>query len=312
MVITAVAAAGLAAALLAPPMPPAAAIPSTTLATPAPSTPFLPASSPVTAPNAADRYLAPDGSDTAAGTIEAPWATLAGAMTRLHPGQRLWVRGGRYRAGETDWSSSGAAGSPITIRGYPGEQPVFDGNGFEDKFLWLHEGASWLVIADLHITGYKTAKTGVISISDGAHDITISNIEIDGNRGGTPQDHLIYLSAPGVHDITIQGCLLTGAAGAAIHVYHEPAAHTIRIVGNQIQDSHWGVLLYSGTNDVTVSVNQFINVDVAIKLERATQVSLLDNTATGGFGIEIVGPPFGAQYVDEGNSWPAPVQTVAP
>jgi hypothetical protein len=276
------------------------------------STPPFVASGPTPAPTSADRYLAPGGSDTAAGSIDAPWATLSGAATRLAPGQTLWVRGGRYVLGETDWTTSGAANAPVTVRGYPGEQPVFDGNGSEDKFLWLHGGASWIVLADVHVLGYKTAETGVISVSDGSHDVTFRNVEIDGNRGGTTQDHLIYLGAPGVHDITIAGCVLAGASGAAIHVYHTPAATAIRITGNHITDAHWGVMLYSGTNDVVVSGNQFTNVDVAVRLERATNVSLLDNVASGTAGVQVVGPPVLAQYIDEGNTWPAPVQQVSP
>jgi hypothetical protein len=279
---------------------------------PAPTASIAAVASQTPAPSSVDRYLAPGGSDASGGTIDAPWATLAGAAARLAPGQTLWVRGGRYVLGETDWTASGAETAPITIRAYPGEQPVFDGNGSEDKFLWLHGGAAWIVLEDLHVLGYKTAETGVISVSDGAHDLTFRNVEIDGNRGGTTQDHLIYLAAPGVHDVTITGCVLAGASGAAIHVYHTPAATAIRITGNHIADAHWGVMLYSGTSDVVVSGNQFTNVDVAVRLERATNVSLLDNVASGTAGIQVVGPPVLAQYIDEGNTWPAPVQQVSP
>ncbi|MFN8629498.1 MAG: right-handed parallel beta-helix repeat-containing protein [Chloroflexota bacterium] len=208
-----------------------------------------------------------------------------------------------------DWSRSGTPSAPITVRGYPGEQAVFDGAGFTDKFLWFTGGAGDIVLRDVRVIGYRTAKTGVISMSDGAHDITLQNVEIDGNRGGTTQDHLIYLSAPGVHDITIQGCTLAGISGAAIHVYHEPAATSIRIDGNHIADAHWGVMLYSGTSDVVVTGNRFTDVDVPVRLERATRVSLLDNTANGEVGIQVVGPPMQAQYLDEGNTWPSPVQT---
>ena len=168
------------------------------------------------------------------------------------------------------------------------------------------------MLQDVQVLGYKTAETGVVSVSDGAHDVTFRNVEIDGNRGGTTQDHLIYLGAPGVHDITIAGCVLAGVSGAAVHVYHTPAATSIRVTANHIADAHWGVMLYSGTSDVVVSGNQFTNVDVAVRMERATGVSLLDNVATGTAGIQVVGPPVLAQYIDQGNTWPAPVQQVSP
>ena len=267
---------------------------------------------PTPAPTSADRYLAPNGSDEASGGIDAPWATLAGAAARLGPGQTLWVRGGRYLMGETDWVTSGTVDAPLTIRGYPGEHAAFDGSGSEDKFVWFHGGASWVVLQDVQVLGYKTGDSGVVTVSDGAHDLTLRNVEIDGNRGGTTQDHLVYLSAPGVHDITIAGCVLAGVSGAAIHVYHTPAATNLRITGNHIADAHWGVMLYSGTSQVVVSGNQFTNVDVAVRLEQATGVTLLDNVASGTAGIQVVGPPIGAQYVDQGNTWPAPLQTVSP
>ena len=314
VVIAVLAIVGIGAGLILPGQ--TAGAPSSTAAPSGPATvptaPVAAVSGPTPAPTSVDRYLAPSGSDASAGTMDAPWATLAGAAAHLVPGQTLWVRGGRYVLGETDWTASGSATAPITVRGYPGEQPVFDGKGSEDKFLWLHGGAAWIVLADLHVLGYKTAETGVISVSDGSHDVTFRNVEVDGNRGGTTQDHLIYLAAPGVYDVTIAGCVLAGASGAAIHVYHTPAATAIRITGNHITDAHWGVMLYSGTNDVVVSGNQFTNVDVAVRLERATNVSLLDNVASGTAGIQVVGPPVLAQYIDEGNTWPAPVQQVSP
>jgi nitrous oxidase accessory protein NosD len=152
----------------------------------------------------------------------------------------------------------------------------------------------------------------VIAVSDGAHDLAFRALEIDGNPSGTTLDHLIYLSAPDVHDVTIQDCVLAGVSGAAIHVYHAPAARSIRIISNRIEDAHWGVLLYSGTNDVLVSGNQFIGGDVAVKLEQATGVTLVGNQATSTDGIVVVGPPVQAQYTDSGNTWPRPMQLQAP
>jgi hypothetical protein len=282
---------------------------------PATTIPSLHSTGEPVAPSAssgANRYLAPGGSDAAAGTIDAPWATLGAAAPRLRPGDTLWVRGGHYAAAEVDWTAAGTASDPITVRGYPGERAVFDGAGSEDRFLWLHGGAAWLVLRDFVVTGFATWHTGVISVSDGAHDLALEGLEIDGNRAGTTQDHLVYLAAPDVHDVTIQDCLLAGVSGAAIHVYHEPAPTSIRIIGNRISDAHWGVLLYSGVSDVLVSGNQFMGGDVAVKLERATGVTLIDNRATGTDGIVVVGPPVQAQYTDTGNDWPRPMQLQAP
>ncbi len=292
-------------------------IASTVVPTPTPVEPSVPAIQPAgsaatPAGPGSDRYLAPGGSDAAAGTVDAPWATLVAASTRLRPGDTLWVRQGRYASAEVDWSTSGTAAAPITVRGYPGERATFDGAGSDDKFLWFRGGAGWIVLRDIVITGYRAVLTGVISLTDGAHDLVFDDLEMHGTPTGSTQDHLIYLSAPGVHDVTIEASVLVGASGAAIHVYHQPAATSIRVLDNRIENSHFGVLLYSGTSDVLVSGNQFLGGDVAVKLEVATGVILSGNTATSTDGIVIVGPPIQAQYTDQGNQWPRPPQMQAP
>ncbi len=74
---------------------------------------------------AATFYVSPQGSDSAAGTISAPFRTVNFAATRLSPGDTLYLRGGTYFERVTV-SVSGAAGAPIVIQGYPGETAVLD------------------------------------------------------------------------------------------------------------------------------------------------------------------------------------------
>lgn len=259
-----------------------------------------------------DRFLAPDGSDDGKGTEADPWRTLAAAGTRLRAGDTLWVRGGSYPDTDVSWTHSGTADAPITVRAYPGETPRFDGGGTEERFLWIHEDAGWIVVRGLAISGYGAVQTGVIALSDGAHDVTLRDLDIEGRPGGATLDHLIYLSAPGVHDVTIDRNRLAGAGGAAIHVYHEPGATAIRIRENLIEGGTWGVLLYSGSSDVLVRGNHFAGVDIAVKLDETTDVRLIGNEATGRRGIVVVGPPIRAEYLDVQNVWPAPVELQAP
>ncbi|MDE5750820.1 MAG: right-handed parallel beta-helix repeat-containing protein, partial [Duncaniella sp.] len=87
-----------------------------------------------------DIYIAPDGDDTADGSMAHPWMNLQKAVNEAQPGDVIWCRGGRYHFTMRDGSGkltvrikkSGSAEAPITIRNYPGEQPIFD---FEQQLL---------------------------------------------------------------------------------------------------------------------------------------------------------------------------------
>ncbi len=74
-------------------------------------------------------YIAPDGNDNNAGTIDAPLATLAAATKRLNgkEGGVIWVRGGTYNTADASAISTakGTTTSPIFIKAYGDETPVF-------------------------------------------------------------------------------------------------------------------------------------------------------------------------------------------
>ena len=71
--------------------------------------------------------VSPYGDDAAAGSFDAPWATLAHAASRIQPGDTVFVRGGTYRPTERITFRDLAAGDARTrIIGYPGETAIFD------------------------------------------------------------------------------------------------------------------------------------------------------------------------------------------
>jgi uncharacterized protein (TIGR03437 family) len=74
----------------------------------------------------ASYFVSPSGSDAAAGTQGQPWATIQAAVSRLKPGDVLYVLGGEYHEAVTV-GVSGTAAAPITIQAYPGECPILVG-----------------------------------------------------------------------------------------------------------------------------------------------------------------------------------------
>ena len=71
-------------------------------------------------------YVSPEGTGTAAGTLQAP-LTFAAAVSKLIAGDSVIVRGGFYSFSSMQTiSKSGNSGSVIAIVPFPGEVPVFD------------------------------------------------------------------------------------------------------------------------------------------------------------------------------------------
>lgn len=101
---------------------------------------------------AAEHYLAPGGSDSHPGTEARPWATFDHALRQLAPGDTLYVRGGTYRElVSTTPYTPGRAGAPITVRAYPGEQPVLRGRlAIRDAHHWVFHGIDVTADPDVH------------------------------------------------------------------------------------------------------------------------------------------------------------------
>ncbi|MCP5094909.1 MAG: DUF1565 domain-containing protein, partial [Chloroflexi bacterium] len=71
-------------------------------------------------------YVAPNGNDNAAGTINAPFASIQHAVDLAGAGDVVYVRAGTY-VEEVKIRNSGQPGNPLTVSAYPGEQVVIDG-----------------------------------------------------------------------------------------------------------------------------------------------------------------------------------------
>ncbi|WP_440068254.1 CBM35 domain-containing protein [Streptosporangium sp. OZ121] len=73
-------------------------------------------------------YVAPNGTDSAAGTESAP-TTLTSAITRVAPGGTIFMRGGRYDLSQTVTiapGNDGTSGARKKLSAHPGETPVLN------------------------------------------------------------------------------------------------------------------------------------------------------------------------------------------
>jgi len=128
---------------------------------------------PLAARAATTYYVAPTGSDTASGTLDAPFATWARAQTAASAGDTVYFRGGTYKyttatstcsstsatVDSVVLSKSGTSGNMINYWAYQGETPVFDFSGVTDtsKYNCRHVGVrvegDYLYLKGLELTG---------------------------------------------------------------------------------------------------------------------------------------------------------------
>ncbi|WP_217242564.1 carbohydrate-binding protein [Streptomyces sp. AC555_RSS877] len=81
-----------------------------------------------TPPTGSALYVAPNGTDGAAGTQAAP-TTLTSAISRITPGGTIYMRGGTYRYSQTvtvPAGNNGTASDRTELAAYPGETPVLN------------------------------------------------------------------------------------------------------------------------------------------------------------------------------------------
>ena len=125
--------------------------------------------------------------DAGPGTMANPWRTLArsasGQEPAPGPGDTIWVRGGVYRE-EVKVAVGGAAGRPLTIKAFPDETPVIDGEGELSRGIVLPDA----VAADhVNIEGLATrnlAPGGVGILAQQRTGIVLRGAEVSGARIG--------------------------------------------------------------------------------------------------------------------------------
>ena len=136
----------------------------------------------------ADYYVATDGSDSAEGSVERPFATLAKALSVVRAGERIQLRGGVYKeyTNSSDFEiANGKPGAPITLESYPGEMAIVDGSErhwSETKStgypaLFRLEKTEWFVVQNLT---FRRSAGRTVHL-EGDHNV-VRNVEVYDNH----------------------------------------------------------------------------------------------------------------------------------
>jgi MYXO-CTERM domain-containing protein len=123
---------------------------------------LLPASA-----RAAEYYVAVDGSDSAAGTMGAPFASVGRAQTAANAGDTVFIRGGRYAFSGSgtvgvSFTKSGKQDQPINYFAYAGEVPIFDLTDLtpSNRVTGLDVHCNWIHLRGLEVMGVHQYMSG--------------------------------------------------------------------------------------------------------------------------------------------------------
>lgn len=172
----------------------------------------------VTATDAKVIYVAPQGDDAAAGTIDAPLATLPAAYRLTEGGDTVCFRGGTYNVTDSQvmkikgvyafvfaLEKAGTAEHRTCYLGYPGERPVFDFSALmldgKHRFAAFYLGADYVHLRNFDIVGVPVRIKGhtqseCVSARRGSHCIVEDIAMHDGMAIG-------YYQKRGSHNLVV-------------------------------------------------------------------------------------------------------------
>ncbi|WP_068501816.1 right-handed parallel beta-helix repeat-containing protein [Paenibacillus kribbensis] len=173
-------------------------------------------------------YVATSGSDSNAGTSDAPWKTLQHAADVAPVGSTVYVRGGVYNQKLKITRSGSASQGPIVFTNYGTETAIIDGTGLSvsgtEGLIELAD-VDYVTVQGFEIRNFTTASKNAVPVG----------IYVHGSGG------FINLSNNKIHDIkntvtpTGKDRLGRDAHGIAVYGTKAPASiHDLTISGNEL------------------------------------------------------------------------------
>ncbi|WP_423737510.1 right-handed parallel beta-helix repeat-containing protein [Chitinophaga caseinilytica] len=188
-------------------------------------------------------YVSTSGNDNAPGTKDAPYAKINDALAKAVAGDTVMVRGGKYFE-KVRFPRSGREGKLITLKAYPGEQPVLDGTGLgvsgKDAMVFIRN-ASYVVLEGFEICNLISSAPWVnpngVLADEGSGNIIIRRNKIH---------HIEHNAAP-----------TDGRSGHAIEIIGNTAVamKNVLVEDNEIHDCNTG---YSENLTINGFVDGFV------------------------------------------------------
>jgi parallel beta-helix repeat protein len=197
-----------------------------------------------------DLVASPSGSDSASGSVTAPFATAQHLVNALQPGQTGCLRAGTYNE-DVSIGHGGNAGAPVTLTAYPGESVTIVGR------FWIAQGANYVTVTGLGLDGKNAdnlpsptvnSNNDTFSYDDVTDEHTAICFDLGSDTYGVANNTLITHSR--IHD-----CGVMPAINHDHGIYVADAVNTT-IEWNLIYDNaDRGIQLYPNAQYTTVDHN---------------------------------------------------------
>lgn len=235
------------------------------------------------------------------GSENSPWLTIDYALSQLSAGDFLYIKGGdsaddseaiydRANASGLEIESEGTAGNVITIRNYPGDIVVFEGNG-NGNGIDLDD-ASYHHIYGFTFTNFSKATEG---LSAGKSNITIEASEFTDTTttglrlrnidGLTLKDLYVYncaeagISIRDSDNVLIENVESSSHNGNEADGFHTIATGTVRIIDSVARNNDEDGFDLNSNTTLVNSVAEFNN-EVNLKSWRRSNDGYAQKTIT--------------------------------
>jgi parallel beta-helix repeat protein len=221
---------------------------------------------------ATNYYVSPNGDDNNNGlTVANAFKTIEAATYIVSPGDTILIKAGVYTKTYPEslivfLTVSGTANNPITIRNFPGENPVLQMNGSNWGAIKLN-GCDYIIIDGLTIIGNNDNIT--LQYAQSQQAIT-GNPATAGSGIMIDSQYNNEINKP--HHIIVRNCKVSKCGGGGIYTYN---ADYITIENNTVFECAWytpygnsGISMYQNWNsDNSTAIKNFITGNTCYRNE---------------------------------------------